>query len=47
MSAAIDHELRAGAHWFGLLSAPAAEPFYAGLGFVAVDHASAWVLRAE
>ena len=39
MSAAIDHQLRAGAHWFGLLSAPEAEPFYAGLGFVAVDHA--------
>ena len=44
VSAAIDHELRAGAHWFGLLSAPDAEPFYAGLGFVAVDHASTWVL---
>ena len=47
VSAAIDHELRAGAHWFGLLSAPDAEPFYTELGFVAVDHASTWVLDAE
>ncbi len=46
-SAAVDHQLRAGAHWFGLLSAPAAEPFYAGLGFVAVDHAASWVLEPE
>ena len=44
VSAAVDHELQAGAHWFGLLSAPDAEPFYAGLGFVAVDHVSTWVL---
>ncbi len=47
VSAAIDHGLRAGAHWFGLLSAPDVEPFYAGLGFVACDHASTWVLPAE
>jgi GNAT superfamily N-acetyltransferase len=47
VSAAIDHELRAGAHWFALLSAPDAEPFYAELGFVAVDHASTWVLPPE
>ena len=47
MSAAIDHQLRAGARWFGLLSAPDAEAFYEGLGFVAVDHASAWVLPGE
>jgi GNAT superfamily N-acetyltransferase len=47
VSAAIDHGLQAGARWFGLLSSPDAEPFYAGLGFVAVDHASAWVLPAE
>ena len=47
VSAAIDHGLQAGAHWFGLLSSPDAEPFYAGLGFVAVDHASTWVLPAE
>jgi GNAT superfamily N-acetyltransferase len=47
MSAAIDHQLRAGAHWFGLLSAQDAEPFYAELGFVAVDHASAWVIPGE
>ena len=45
VSAAIEHEMQAGARWFGLLSSPAAEPFYAGLGFVAVDHASAWVLE--
>lgn len=45
VSAAVDHQLRAGARWFGLLSAGAAEPFYAGLGFVAVDHPDVWVLR--
>jgi hypothetical protein len=45
LSAAVDHQLQAGAHWFGALSAPAAEPFYAGLGFVAVDHPDVWVLR--
>jgi len=44
-SAAIDHHLESGAHWFGVLAAPNAEPFYAGLGFVAVDHASTWVLE--
>ena len=47
MTAAVDHQMRAGAHWFGLLSAPAAEPFYAGLGFVTVDHPGVWVLRPE
>ena len=46
-TAAVDHQIRAGARWFGLLSAPAAEPFYAGLGFVPVDHPGAWVLRPE
>jgi GNAT superfamily N-acetyltransferase len=45
MTAAVDHQLRAGARWFSLLSAPAAEPFYAGLGFVPVDHPAVWVLR--
>ena len=35
----------AGARWFGLFSPPAAQPFFAGLGFVAVDHASTWVLE--
>jgi GNAT superfamily N-acetyltransferase len=47
VSAAIDHDMRAGARWFGLLSSPSAEPFYAGLGFVVVDHVSRWVLTAE
>ena len=47
VSAAIDHDMAAGARWFGLLSTPAAEPFYAGLGFVVVDHASTWVLEGE
>jgi GNAT superfamily N-acetyltransferase len=47
VSAAIDHDMKAGARWFGLLSSPPAEPFYAGLGFVVVDHASAWVLEGE
>jgi hypothetical protein len=47
VSAAVDHQLRAGAHWFGLLTAPDAEPFYAGLGFVTVDHPDVWVLRPE
>ncbi len=46
VSAAVDHEIRAGAHWLGLLSAPDTESFYAGLGFVAVDHTSTWVLAA-
>ena len=45
VSAAIEHDMEAGARWFGLLSSPVAEPFYAGLGFVVVDHASAWVLE--
>jgi hypothetical protein len=44
VSAVVDHQLRAGAHWFGLFSSPQAEPFYAGLGFVAVDHPSLWVV---
>ncbi len=47
LSAAVDHQLRAGAHWFGLLSAADAEPFFAGLGFVTVDHPDVWVLRPE
>lgn len=45
VSAAVDHHLRVGARWFALFSSPQAEPFYSGLGFVAVDHASTWVLR--
>jgi hypothetical protein len=45
VSAAIGHHLGAGARWFALFSPPAAEPFFAGRGFVAVDHASTWVLR--
>jgi GNAT superfamily N-acetyltransferase len=45
MSAVVDLQLRAGAHWFGLFSAPDAEPFYAGLGFVSVDHPDVWVLE--
>lgn len=47
VSAAIDHHLAAGARWFVLFSPPATEAFYAGLGFVPVDHATRWVLRAE
>jgi len=39
VSAALDHHVRTGAHLFGSLSAPAAEPLYAGLGFAIVDHA--------
>jgi GNAT superfamily N-acetyltransferase len=45
VSAVVDHQLRAGAHWFGLFSESDCEPFYAGLGFVPVDHPSVWVLR--
>jgi GNAT superfamily N-acetyltransferase len=45
VSAALDFYLGAGAHWFGLLSAPEAEPFYAGFGFVAIDHAAAWIVE--
>jgi len=47
VTAVIDHQMAAGARWFGLLSETAAEPFYAGLGFVPVDHPSVWVLKAE
>ena len=42
LSAALDYHVRAGAHLFGLLSAPDAEPLYAGLGFAVVDHARIW-----
>ena len=42
VSAALDHHVRTGAHLFGLLSAPDAEPLYAGLGFAVVDHARVW-----
>jgi hypothetical protein len=42
VSAAIDYHARTGAHLFGLLSAPGAEPLYAGLGFSVVDHARIW-----
>ena len=45
VSAALDLYLSAGAHWFVLLAAPAAEPFYAGFGFVPVDHAAAWIVE--
>lgn len=45
LSAVVDRQLRAGARWFGLFSAPDAEPFYGGLGFVAVDHPGLWVLE--
>ncbi len=45
VSAALDHHLSAGAQWFGLLSAPQAEPFYAGFGFVVVDHAAVWLVE--
>jgi hypothetical protein len=47
VSAVVDHQLRAGARWFGLFSDPQSEPFFAGLGFVAVDHPSVWVLKPE
>ena len=46
VSAAIDYELRAGAVVLPALR-DNAEPFFEGLGFVAVDHASTWVLPAE
>ncbi len=42
VSAALDHHVRGGAHLFGLLSAPDAEPLYASLGFAVVDHARLW-----
>ena len=41
-SAALDHHVRTGAHLFGLLSDPDAEPLYASLGFAVVDHARMW-----
>ena len=45
LSAVMDLQLRAGARWFGLFSAPDAEAFYTGLGFVTVDHPGMWVLE--
>lgn len=45
LSAVMDLQLRAGARWFGLFSAPDGEAFYTGLGFVAVDHPGRWVLE--
>lgn len=42
ISAALDHHVHTGAHLFGLLSDPAAEPLYASLGFAVVDHAQMW-----
>jgi GNAT superfamily N-acetyltransferase len=45
VSAALDHHLSTGAHWSGLLSAPEAEPFYTGFGFVVVDHAAVWIVE--
>jgi hypothetical protein len=47
VSAALDRHIEAGTHWFGLLSAPDAEAFYAGFGFVAVDHAAVWAVAGE
>ena len=46
LSAAIDHHVGEGAHLFGLVSVPGAEPLYAGLGFVAVDHLRGWLVPA-
>ena len=46
LSAAVDHHVRGGAHLFCLLSATKAEPLYAGLGFVAVDHPVLWRVPA-
>jgi hypothetical protein len=46
VTAAIEHGMEAGARWFGVFSPPAAEPFFAGLGFVPVDHAGVWVLES-
>jgi hypothetical protein len=45
VTAALDFYLGAGAHWCGVLSAPATEPFFTGFGFVAVDHAGAWTVE--
>jgi GNAT superfamily N-acetyltransferase len=47
VTAVVDHQIRAGARWFGLFPASPAEPFYAGLGFVPVDHPSVWLVRSE
>ena len=46
VSAALDYHVRTGAHLFGLLSEPAAEPLYASLGFSTVDHAQMWHVEA-
>jgi GNAT superfamily N-acetyltransferase len=42
VSAALDHHVSRGAHLFGLLPDPAAQPLYASLGFAVVDHAQVW-----
>ncbi len=46
LTAAIDHHVARDAHLFCLVSAPAAEPLYRGLGFTVVDHASLWHVPA-
>ena len=46
VSAAIDHHVARGAHLFCLVSAPAAEPLYRGLGFTVVDHPDVWHVPA-
>ena len=42
VAGALDHHIAAGAHLFGLLSAPAAERLYADLGFAPVDTVTVW-----
>lgn len=47
LSAALDHHVARGAHLFCLVSSPAAEPLYQGLGFTVVDRPAVWRLPAE
>lgn len=45
VAAAMDHHIEAGAHLFALVSTPAAERFFANLGFVVADHLRLWTVR--
>lgn len=47
IGAAMDYHIRAGAHLFGLVSAPSAERLYTDLGFTPVDLVTRWSVGEE
>jgi hypothetical protein len=47
VAGAVDHHIRAGAHVFGLLSAPVSERLCADLGFTTVDMVTVWGVDGE